>query len=174
MMIGGFDNLLTIIFDQENHIMQGIFNYRMVGEVCALLVAIFLPLCSYSQMNNVLTGTWGLVQFKNLSTGEITDTAELHNYAREYYNHVRLIFKDSAGSGSVQGHSFCNKVEGMYTLIGNNGIISSALGGTMVFCSYEDKLDDSFKLLSSYKRLNDTLYLFYSHDSEEMVFVKRK
>lgn len=149
------------------------FKSIVAVRACIFFVLVLMPFHSHSQTNNVLTGTWSLMEFKNILTGEVTDTTEIQNGVMAAYNHVRLEFKDSVGVGTFRGMSFCNGVGGSYSLSGKNLIKASDMIGTMIGCLYEGKFDDAFRTLSSYKREGDTLYLLYNNNTEEMVFVKK-
>jgi heat shock protein HslJ len=129
---------------------------------------------SLTKENNVLTGKWKLIEFKNISTGEITDTASVQDNVAAFYKHVRLSFHDSAGIGEIKGKSFCNNVGGYYKIYPNNKITSLGVGGTQVWCLYEGKLQDAFHAASSYKRNSDTLSILYNSDLEEMIFALDK
>jgi META domain len=124
--------------------------------------------------NNILSGKWKLVEFKNLTTGAVTDTALMQNGSAAFYKKVRLTLYDSVGLGEVWGQSFCNNMEGYYRVYPKNKLTISGWSGTKAGCLYESKLSDAMHAVSGYRRNKDTLFILYNHDSEEMVFIRDK
>jgi len=118
-----------------------------------------------------MNGNWSLLEFKNLASGQIADTSGFQNGWETFYKHVNLNFQYYDTSGEIYGQSFCNGIGGYYKIYGKSKIKASSLGGTKVDCNYESKLWDSFRTASSYKRNNDTLFILYNNDMDEMVFI---
>lgn len=124
--------------------------------------------------NNILSGNWKLVEFKNLNTGKTADTASVQNGRLAFYKNVRIRFYDSVGLGEIWGKSFCNDVRAYYKVYKKNKLSISNFGGSKVDCLYEGKLWDAMRAASSYRRNDDTLFILYNHDSEEMLFIRDK
>ncbi|MGP8214052.1 MAG: META domain-containing protein [Bacteroidia bacterium] len=137
-----------------------------------IIVSLSFSICAFGQdlhvnnVNNILTGKWRLIEFKNIETGVVIDTTNQH----AFFKHVILNFHDSANTGGIKGKSFCNDVGGSYRIYGMNKIVVDGFGGTKVGCHLEGDLWDAFRAASSYKRSSDTLIILYNNDTEEMIF----
>ncbi|HTA83106.1 MAG TPA: META domain-containing protein [Bacteroidia bacterium] len=138
-----------------------------------LILSLFFSLTAFGQhadSTNSLTGKWHLILFRDLKTGQMTDTASIQDRSIAFYNRVVLDFEGNADSGTIVGHSFCNSMVCNYRIYNNSKIAFDHYGSTLVNCLYEGKFMKALQQVSSYKRNKDTLNVLYNNDSEEMLF----
>ena len=117
-----------------------------------------------------ITGKWRLIQYKNLTTGQI------ENEPPEFKDRdvMTFYFQDKGNSGKFKGKTIRNDVYGEYTLMPNNKIKVFNFGGTKVGePEWGGKFWSSIRVSSSFKISNDTLAIFSENEKKCMVFIRR-
>ena len=116
----------------------------------------------------ILNGTWKLVAYKNLITGE-TET-EPENIGRS----IIIEFTDDGKRGKLQGRTVTNDVSGDYEILEGNKIKVLRFGGTKVNePDWGDKFWEAMRRSSSYQIKGNFLLLYFNGDKELMEFVKQ-
>lgn len=116
-----------------------------------------------------LTGTWKLIAYKNLITGEIETEPE------DIWKSIIIEFIDDGKRGKLQGHTINNSVRGDYEISSGNKIKVLRFGGSKAGegWSWGYKFWDAVRQSSSYQIKGNSLFLYFNSDKELMEFVKQ-
>lgn len=135
------------------------------------MLKLFIPLIAFilaiSPNTTSLSGKWKLLQFKNLATGKI-------QIAEATLGPIELTFQDSIAGGTFSGYDGCNSIWGAYSCPQENKIIISGWAQTKRACLHTmDKIfSDALLSATNYNMSHDTLFIFYNHNYEEMIFIR--
>jgi hypothetical protein len=135
-----------------------------------LLITITFSILNYLT-SGTLTGTWKLIQYKDLTTGFV------ENIPQEYVDRkvVTFTFEDNNKTGKFNGRTVSNETGGKYILEPNNKIKVENFGGTKVGeDSWGGKFWNTIRQSTSYEIKNDTLYILYDHDTKRMTFIQSR
>ena len=134
------------------------------------LIAISFTILCYLT-SGTLTGTWKLIQYKDLTTGVI------ENIPQEYVDRevVTFTFEDNNKTGKFNGRTVSNETGGEYILEPNNKIKVESFGGTKVGeDSWGGKFWETIRQSTSYEIKKDTLHILYDHDTKCMTFIQSR
>lgn len=114
-----------------------------------------------------LTGKWRLIKYHNLTARTIE--SEPANINRS----IIIEFSDNGYKGKMNGHTVSNRVSGEYELFKKNKMKILSLIVTEVGEPYwGNKFGEAMQTVSSYKRYDKKLFIFFSGDREKMEFKK--
>lgn len=115
-----------------------------------------------------MMGTWKLVAYKNLITGEIEHEPDTITRS------IIIEFQDNGKRGTMKGSTVANTVSGEYELSENSKIKTLNFGGTKIGePPWGNKFWKAIYELSSYDVKGESLLLYFSDNKELMELVKK-
>lgn len=117
---------------------------------------------------NSLDGKWKLVKYHNLVTA--TSESEPSNISRS----IIMEFSGNGSTGTMNGNTVTNTVNGEYELSQDNKMKTLSFGGTKIGePNWGAKFWDAIHAASSYNRQSEKLYIYFNADTEKMEFKKQ-
>jgi hypothetical protein len=120
-----------------------------------------------------LEGTWKLIAFKDLYSGNVETQPERDKNLPAKNKDIRITFnKEENNKGTLSGHTINNAIFGDYELERNNKI-NMKIGGTKVRePEWGNKFWDEIHKIDKYRLEENALFLYYNDNQNLMEFVK--